>query len=777
MPKKRVRDQKDLFMNQEELFSSAAPDGSSKKKAVGVVAFDVWDGVLRTAVGNSSDKISYSVISDGLAPDQIQRLKSYQIFATQESLGKLDVIEQQGLKIKTLPRSLAVYWSFQRKVGDQPCHVISIEANCTRCALIVNGKLVEQREEAFELSLRGIWRNYVEGHGPFKRWLEAYKHKDANFEDQLFEGFLSALGTGKIAPVGPISIIPPIDLSSSLNAFRNLLKTLDQHQAAEVVILSNWAAAAHCNLAELMRPEYKTVLVAQPDKIFHQAVRGLIVYSLTASKPGKPPVLKLLHQALTFPQIAQGERAQSAFKIRNVGGGTLQSQIKSKYPWLKVLTDRVSCAEGKEQAVLVEIDTSELAAEQSYTGEIEIEWTSEDRIETKKLPVSVVTVKPKAAANEPPPLLTKTLHDLELIVNPQAGANEPPPPQEVLYAPPIEAKYVARKPAHVTANLTGIEPQVRTEENVAVEKPAPEQLIAVAEQPVTSLSLLGTVAVVAIVIAMIVFFFWIKRQPSGRDSVNLNRKNTNEAQKTINSPSQTQRLPGDVSANTAPAPISTPQALDPANNNIAQQTVPASTPDRIGNVNGVAMATPTPTNPASLPVGPSPQELAREHQRNAEQLRDQGQINEALAEVYKGLSLDPANQSLRDLRIRLESAKNTLDRQSQLAAQTPGAPRTSPTPQSAPSSAQVSNRKAELLSSPPQLYPPTGDSARKSATVWVEVTIDERGNVSSARPFRGPSQLYLVAVNAALQSRFRPALRNGQPVSDKQTLPIMFHPR
>jgi TonB family protein len=775
MPKKSQQGQKDFFVNQEELFSSATPDGSTDKKVNGVVAFDAWDGVLRTAVGNASDNISYSVISDALAAEQVQRLKSYKILSTQESLGKFGVIEQQGLKIETLPRSLAVYWSFQPQVGDKPCIVISIEANSTKCALIINGRLVEQREDSFELSLKGIWRNYVEGNALFKRWLEAYKERDANIEDQIFKGFLSALETGKIAQAGPISIIPPIDLSGSLNAFRNLFRTLDQHQIAETVILSNWAAAPF-NLAELLSLDYKTVLVAERDKIFYEAVKGLVIYSLSAPKPGKPPALKLLHQALTFTKIPQGESAQSIFKIQNVGGGILKAQIKSQSAWMKVLPDMASCEAGKEQTIIVEIDTGELAGEQSYSGEIEIEWSSGNSIETIKLPVSVVTVNPKSVVTvNPKPAVIEPL--------PRKATSPPPPPQP---APPVEVKAAQSRPRNVTAEV--IQPSVPVADKVVVKRPTPEVLPVVVEPSVNPLSILVTIAIVAIIVIVIALFFWLKRQPIDNDKVNLNQGNVNEASQSSSSPLQTQNIPADVPTDTAPTntaptsaaptPTVAPQTTDPTNSNIAKQTTPDANLNPPNNVNGVTLATQTPT--PTQPVGPSPQELARVHQRNADQLLQQGQIDQALEEVNSGLSLDPTNQSLGNMRAKLERAKNALNRQNQLATETPEAPRLSPLPQRSPTPLPtpltVVNRKAELLSSPSPLYPSNADSPRKSATVWVEVTIDERGNVSSARPFQGPSQFYQAAVTAALRSRFRPALRNGQPVGDKQPISIMFHP-
>jgi TonB family protein len=51
-----------------------------------------------------------------------------------------------------------------------------------------------------------------------------------------------------------------------------------------------------------------------------------------------------------------------------------------------------------------------------------------------------------------------------------------------------------------------------------------------------------------------------------------------------------------------------------------------------------------------------------------------------------------------------------------------------------------------------------------SGTVTVEVTIDEYGNVASARAVSGHPQLQPAAVNAALQARFSPTFLMGEPV-------------
>jgi len=179
-----------------------------------------------------------------------------------------------------------------------------------------------------------------------------------------------------------------------------------------------------------------------------------------------------------------------------------------------------------------------------------------------------------------------------------------------------------------------------------------------------------------------------------------------------------------------------------------------------------------------VPPQPSTQEIVREHQQRAERFFQQGQFDASMAEADAGLRLDPGNQPLRNLRGRLETAKRVLGRQSTIAAEAPApARRVDALPSSGPreDGSPKGERGAQLISAPTALYPANAGSP-KSATVWVEVVIDERGYVSSARAIRGPSELYQAALNSARQSRFRPALRNGQAVGEKQVLPIMFNP-
>ena len=92
----------------------------------------------------------------------------------------------------------------------------------------------------------------------------------------------------------------------------------------------------------------------------------------------------------------------------------------------------------------------------------------------------------------------------------------------------------------------------------------------------------------------------------------------------------------------------------------------------------------------------------------------------------------------------------------------PPPPKPTPAAPKAPISGGVLNGKAISLPKPP--YPAIARSARASGTVTVQVTIDENGNVISARAVSGHPLLQAAAVAAARQAKFSPTKLSGQPV-------------
>jgi TonB family protein len=86
----------------------------------------------------------------------------------------------------------------------------------------------------------------------------------------------------------------------------------------------------------------------------------------------------------------------------------------------------------------------------------------------------------------------------------------------------------------------------------------------------------------------------------------------------------------------------------------------------------------------------------------------------------------------------------------------------------------VLNGKATNLVKPP--YPPAARAVRASGAVNVQVTVDEKGNVTTANAVSGHPLLRAAAVAAARQSKFSPTLFGGNPVKVTGVLVYNFTP-
>ena len=84
----------------------------------------------------------------------------------------------------------------------------------------------------------------------------------------------------------------------------------------------------------------------------------------------------------------------------------------------------------------------------------------------------------------------------------------------------------------------------------------------------------------------------------------------------------------------------------------------------------------------------------------------------------------------------------------------------------------VLNGKA--ISKPQPAYPAIAKAAKASGTVTVQITIDENGNVITARAVSGHPLLQQSAVAAARQAKFSPTKLSGQPVKVTGVLTYNF---
>ncbi len=86
----------------------------------------------------------------------------------------------------------------------------------------------------------------------------------------------------------------------------------------------------------------------------------------------------------------------------------------------------------------------------------------------------------------------------------------------------------------------------------------------------------------------------------------------------------------------------------------------------------------------------------------------------------------------------------------------------------------VLNGKATSLPKPP--YPPIARQARASGTVVVQVLVDEKGNVVSARAVSGHPLLQAASASAARAAKFSPTKLAGKPVKVSGVITYNFVP-
>jgi len=72
-------------------------------------------------------------------------------------------------------------------------------------------------------------------------------------------------------------------------------------------------------------------------------------------------------------------------------------------------------------------------------------------------------------------------------------------------------------------------------------------------------------------------------------------------------------------------------------------------------------------------------------------------------------------------------------------------------------------------------YPELARQAGVEGTVWLNLWVDEKGNVVQAKYIRGPEIFKQAAIAAAMQMKFTPALQRDIPVAVWVALPFKFY--
>jgi TonB family protein len=142
----------------------------------------------------------------------------------------------------------------------------------------------------------------------------------------------------------------------------------------------------------------------------------------------------------------------------------------------------------------------------------------------------------------------------------------------------------------------------------------------------------------------------------------------------------------------------------------------------------------------------------------------------------RSLSLSPGTHDVRAVRPDYPSWERRIDLAVGSRLFMPLILRDKATPlQDGPAGAMESTRDSRLLRMPAPVYP-AGTESVGAATVWADVTVDERGNVSTVRIMSGPAKLQRAAIDAIRLSSFRPARRDGLADGGRQFLPVKFNP-
>jgi len=140
-----------------------------------------------------------------------------------------------------------------------------------------------------------------------------------------------------------------------------------------------------------------------------------------------------------------------------------------------------------------------------------------------------------------------------------------------------------------------------------------------------------------------------------------------------------------------------------------------------------------------------------------------GNVDKALADFQKAVDLDGNNESAAMNLKRLKDDKGKIaaaEEAARKAAQKPV--ETKPTPPEAIALGQLSSAQAVKMVMP--VYSEIARKANIEGKVTVNVTLDEQGNVTSAKAMNGHPFLRQAAEEAAKRSKFKPAMFGEIPV-------------
>lgn len=139
-----------------------------------------------------------------------------------------------------------------------------------------------------------------------------------------------------------------------------------------------------------------------------------------------------------------------------------------------------------------------------------------------------------------------------------------------------------------------------------------------------------------------------------------------------------------------------------------------------------------------------------------------GETKKAMGDYLRAVTLDPANETAKANLKRLQDAE--------IAAAAAEAAKNAPPP--FVNLGNLTPSHAIRMATP--LYSPVAQRANVEGRVTVEVELDEKGEVVSAKATSGPSMLRASAEDAANRSKFKPALFNNRPIKAKGVITYNF---
>lgn len=144
-----------------------------------------------------------------------------------------------------------------------------------------------------------------------------------------------------------------------------------------------------------------------------------------------------------------------------------------------------------------------------------------------------------------------------------------------------------------------------------------------------------------------------------------------------------------------------------------------------------------------------------------------GSFEKALADYRKALELDADNESAKSYlqRLETEQAKNAPKSQPVEVPKNTSAAKETPKPEpTAPKSINLGSLSSLAVKLALPIYPPFERQRSISGLVTVQISLDEKGKVLSAKALDGPSSLRSAAEDAARKSKFNPPMLDGKEV-------------